>query len=105
MSIHIAVIFCLLFAIIGFLTGISIGLRIHRAGTLVIDTTDPTIDRYSIMMETPFDELPKEKYVSLKIQVKSSMLSQSPENVVDLSKMLAPPYPEDVSNPQEKHHL
>ena len=99
MSIYIAVIFCLLFAIIGFLAGISIGLRLHRAGTLVIDTTDPTIDRYSIMMETPFDELPKEKYVSLKIQVKSSTLSQSPTNVVDFNEMILP------ANSQEKHRL
>lgn len=99
MSIHIAVIFCLLFAIIGFLAGISIGLRLHRAGTLVIDTTDPTVDRYSIMMETPFDELPKEKYVSLKIQVKSSGSSQSPTNVVDFNEMILP------SDSQEKHRL
>lgn len=99
MSIHIAVIFCLLFAIIGFLAGISIGLRLHRAGTLVIDTTDPTIDRYSIMMETPFDELPKEKYVSLKIQVKSSVTGQTSTNVVDFNEMILP------ANSQEKHRL
>ena len=38
-------------------------------GTLLIDTTDPEKDMYSLQIDSPIDKLPKMRSVKLKIKV------------------------------------
>ena len=55
---------------IGIIIGFFITLRAYKVGTLVIDFSDPDIDRASIVMETPLVEVSKKRWVALKIRNK-----------------------------------
>ena len=57
---------------IGLLIGIFVSLRSHKAGTLVIDFTNPDVDRASIVMDIPLMDVSKKKWVSLKIRNKNT---------------------------------
>ena len=57
---------------IGILIGIFGALRSHKAGTLVIDFTNPDVDRASIVMDIPLMDVSKKKWVSLRIRNKNT---------------------------------
>lgn len=69
MSIGFVIIACMACFAIGFIVAVPVSMRIHRAGSLVIDQTDPVTDKYSFELETGLSKLPEEDYISLKIKV------------------------------------
>lgn len=97
MSIAVTVIFCLLCYIVGLLVGIPLTLRVFRAGTLVIDTTDAITDKYSIVISVPFESLAENNYITLKVK-KVNSVPGGDNNVIDINKLLQPPYPDQQSS-------
>ena len=97
MSIALTIIFCLLSYIIGLLVGIPFTLRVFRAGTLVIDMTDAITDKYSIVISVPFESLAENNYITLKVQ-KVNNVPGGDNNVIDINKLLQPPYPDQQSS-------
>lgn len=63
--------------LIVFICGIGLGLLIAapfyfhftKAGTLVVDQTDPDKDTYSFELEKPLEELPSCSYISMHVRV------------------------------------
>ena len=76
-EITVPVIFALLYMIvlgsICYLIGRHIRIKkvmkFRRIGTLKIDTTKEEVDKYSINIDVPLEDLPKNDYISLKVDV------------------------------------
>ena len=81
---------------VGFLIGVPITLRIFKAGTLVIDVSDPDKDRYSFELSTPLDDLPKQTFISLRVRLTDTLPESYGTNAVDIEKYLRPPYPDEL---------
>lgn len=69
MSTLSVVVCCFIAFVFGIVVGVPIALRFSRAGSLVIDQTDPKTDKYSFELETGLNKLPEQNYISLKIKV------------------------------------
>ena len=68
-SLTLALILCVLF----FLFGLGAGAiafatkKLHNAGTLLIDTTGETTDRWTIIFDDPLSEVAKSEFFTVKV--------------------------------------